>query len=83
MKKMTTIKKEIDVIDDILCNRCERSCKNNDDDNFYGLIEASFSTGYGSPCLPDGMCYTFSLCEKCLDLLFEDFRIKPEERYNI
>lgn len=79
MKKTKIITKEIEVIDDVLCNKCGKSCRSNDSGDFYGLIEVSFSTGYFSPKLPDGSTYTFSLCEECLDEMFREFKIQPIE----
>lgn len=76
MKKTKIIKQEVEVIDDILCNKCGQSCKIEGD--FYGLIETGFSTGYFSPCLPDGNTYLFSLCEECVAKLMDSFEIKAE-----
>lgn len=47
--------------------------------DFYGLIEATVSGGYKSDSLSDGTTYTFSLCENCLDELFNQFKVPVDE----
>ena len=88
MRKTKKIMKEIEIIEDFLCNKCGESCVPKDcwkqdcwkpNPDYYGLIEVSFSTGYLSEKFPDAKRYTFSLCEKCLAKLFKTFKIKPEE----
>lgn len=80
MKKTTIVQQEVEVVEDVICNKCEKSCRPSKEvPDFYGLIEASFSTGYFSEALPDGMRYSFSLCEECLAELFKSFKISPEE----
>lgn len=81
MKKIKKVQREVEIVDDVICNKCGKSCRPSDEvPDFYGLIEASFSTGYESKALPDGMSYTFSLCEECLAELFDSFQIEPEEK---
>jgi hypothetical protein len=74
-KKIT---KEIEVIDNVFCNKCGESCEPWVSDNGratgHGLIEAKVSGGYSSPILPDGHSYCFSLCEKCLVELMKTFK---------
>jgi len=80
MKKIKTIQKEIEIVDDVVCNKCSKSCRPNKEvSDFYGLIEASFATGYESEALPDGVTFTFSLCEECLAEMFKGFSIEPEK----
>lgn len=67
---------------EVRCNKCGKSCRITDGVDFvgyYGLIKASFSTGYFSPKLPDGCVYKFSMCEHCLDKLMKTFIIDPEK----
>ncbi len=51
-----------------------------------GLIDAKVTGGYDSTpgngfgALDDCSQYKFSLCEWCLDWLFEQFKIPPEEK---
>jgi hypothetical protein len=80
MKIIKKIQQEVSIIDDIFCNKCGRSCRPEEKScpDFYGLIEVSFTTGYESRALPDGMSYCFSLCEECLAELFKSFKIDPE-----
>lgn len=66
-----------------LCNNCgdslipldmEKDCKPSP----YGLVEKTVSGGYFSDYLWDCTTYTFSLCEKCLRNLFDQFKIPPQ-----
>lgn len=76
----------------ILCNKCGYSCcltehlENTGFQNYNsGLIDAQVLGGYmstpgnGYGALSDGFKYTFSLCEFCLDELFENFTIPVKE----
>ena len=70
----------------IICNKCEGSCSptNSSDSakygNNYGLINASFTSGYDSISqFEDLNRFTFSLCEHCLSEMFSTFRIKPKQ----
>lgn len=71
----------------VRCNRCGASCRvvsrTGDFHGYYGLIDASFTTGFFSESLPDGKRYTFSLCEACLSAMFRDFAIPPAERDSV
>lgn len=85
MKTIKKIIKEVEIIDDIFCNKCGRSLKTKLDPDgtifdIYGLSEVSISGGYLSTHLVDGVRYTFSLCEECLDGLFKTFKIQPEPK---
>lgn len=69
---------EVDIIEDIICNKCGESCSIgafNNDKIFNGLIECKVSGEYLSPYLSDSVTYTFSLCEKCLYESFKDFKV--------
>lgn len=68
---------EIEVVTDVRCNRCSKSCQI--EGGMYGLIEHEYSTGYHSPRLPDGIVYTFSICEECLADIMSVFQIPAEE----
>ena len=81
MKKTALMKKEIEIIVDVICNKCGKSCKEAepvDMVDYCGLIEVTVSGGYFSPALNDGTHYTFSMCEHCLKELFETFKIEPK-----
>ena len=69
---------EEEVTVDVFCNKCGGSCKR--ECGFFGLIEHTVSGGYGSDPLSDGASYTFSLCESCLNELFNEFKIPVDER---
>lgn len=85
---MKIIKKELiteekDIIEDIICNKCGKTCNKNFEDSKlnpdpYGLIEVTVSGGFLSKPLHDGNSYTFSLCEQCLQELFDNFKIPVE-----
>jgi hypothetical protein len=77
------INKEVEVIEEILCNKCGESCipgKHDEVYDAYGLIEKTARGGYWSPELYDDVSYTFSLCEKCLRELFDSFKIPPQTK---
>ena len=70
-----------DVNKPIRCNKCGEYCSLTDllEDN-YGLLNASFASGYNSiPQFEDMLRFTFSLCEHCLLDLFLTFKIKPKQ----
>lgn len=76
---------------DVLCNLCGLSCDipgciPKEIRQPSGLIDATVSGGYDSTpgngfgALDDCTQYKFSLCEWCLDWLFQQFKISPEEK---
>ena len=73
--------KEVSVVEDIYCNNCGASLKSSNDD-FYGLPTITVTGGYYSTHLVDNTKYEFALCEKCLKILFEQFKIKPATKQN-
>ena len=69
-------------VEDILCNKCGKSLKQPSGcQNFCGLEEVSVRGNYDSPVLGDMAIYYFSLCEYCLQELFDAFTI-PVNSYN-
>lgn len=68
------------------CNKCGVDMMKWDKDigekpfalGYYGLVDATVSGGYSSDALSDCTIYTFSLCEKCLMELFEQFKEPPK-----
>jgi hypothetical protein len=81
---------ELEETKDIICNLCGESCSlgsayndGNDPDplDYSGLIEQTVTGGYnstpgnGNGALDDMVRYSFSLCEFCLDWLFQQFTI--------
>lgn len=82
MKITRTVERvvEVEEIDDILCNKCGRSCQKGDPDfgkSPYGLIEGCVEGGYHSEALSDMTSYVFSFCEECLKVLFDACAIPP------
>jgi hypothetical protein len=72
--EQVTIDRE--VVDDILCNKCGSSLKDENGYNFEGLTDARVCGGYGAK-LGDSVEYTFALCEDCLGALFDTFKHPP------
>lgn len=80
MKKTKTILLEKEIVEDIICNKCGNSCRPGEDvPDYYGLVEATFTTGYESTHFDDYWKYTFSLCEGCLFEFFSRFKIPAEK----
>ncbi|NJL72566.1 MAG: hypothetical protein HC888_13860 [Candidatus Competibacteraceae bacterium] len=70
-------------VSSVHCNLCGEDTRKFFDEGdkrgeYYGLIDANFTTGYLSDDLYDGMSITFSLCEKCLAELFLKFKVPPK-----
>lgn len=71
-----------------LCNYCGESLALNEfnhlglwkSDKPHGLIDAKVQGGYESFHIFDLTEYKFSICEKCLRRMFEEFVIKPETK---
>lgn len=64
----------------ILCNRCGecmRPLGTHNEQYPHGLEGAAIQGGYDSYHLLDCTTYKFSICEKCLRELFNQFKIKP------
>jgi len=78
--------KEIIILEDILCNKCGKTCKIYIDRehkhyNYEGL-RATVHAGFGSSL--DGLNLKFDLCDNCLIGLIKDFRIPFEaEEYDL
>lgn len=73
--------REVEVIEDVLCNQCGCSLKSKEFPNgFIGAVGISVSGSYTSEYLDDMTEYNFSLCEKCLSNLFKSFKIKVETK---
>jgi hypothetical protein len=78
VKTVGTETREVEVIEDIFCNKCGISCKSEWGNSFYGLIEVVVTGGYESTHLGDMSEWCFSLCEGCLDELFKTFKHDPK-----
>lgn len=77
MIKTKIIQKEVTETEDILCNKCGKTCIDKETKCFYG-VGGSGSGGYFSTHFVDEQDYQFELCEKCSDELFKTFKIPPE-----
>jgi hypothetical protein len=74
-----TITKTETVVVDLLCNSCGESLRAKDGcENICGMEEAKVSGNYDSRYLLDTTTYTFSLCEGCIRVMFDAFKIKPD-----
>jgi len=60
-------------IEDIICNKCYKSCKVNG--SILGSQEITIYGHYDSIDLEDLTSYSFALCEACLKQLFETFAV--------
>lgn len=76
------------VNEEVLCNKCGESlfvligiAQDTDERivDTYGIVEHTYTGGYGSDPLHDLTSYTFSLCEPCLAELFKSFTIPVQE----
>ncbi len=83
MQKTEVVSKEIEVISDIICNKCGNSCRSKIYTSaFEGLLEVAVRGGYGSSHLGDNEEYVFSLCELCLIKFMDTFTISPDKTYH-
>lgn len=75
--KKITVTKEVEMVDDIICNKCGESLVHivgDDTDVTCGLPECYVEGGYYSPCIEDGVSYSFDLCERCVLDLMKEFK---------
>jgi ribosomal-protein-alanine N-acetyltransferase len=60
----------------VVCNKCKKAMKVEDNIVKEGLFEAAYQFGYFSK--KDGEVHSFDLCEDCYDDIAGDFLIPPE-----
>lgn len=83
MKK--TALKTIEVIDDVTCDICNKSCK----DHIDNMESASLTAYWGYSSKKDGQNYDLDICESCFDKTLEFLVklkgsvIKPSSENNI
>lgn len=65
---------EAEVVEDVLCNKCGKSCMCLAGMNYEGLIEVTSHFGYGSLKFGDMTKIQFSLCENCLWEIIQTFK---------
>jgi len=75
-KEVQDIKQE--VITEVICDCCGKSCKDEIDLNFE-YMELKAYWGYGSH--KDLEKWTAQICEKCIDEKFGFIKFKKEERF--
>jgi len=72
---------------DIICNKCgirfgcdhyEVNCENKNNSH-YGLAEIEINGDQKGLC--DSVCYSFSICDECLEEIFKTFKFQPETKY--
>jgi hypothetical protein len=85
--RVVTVTEDRTVVDDILCNRCARSCRRKDlehagdpERRIFYAFKGAYRGGYGSEPLDDMAEYHWHLCEVCLKQMFDTFRIPVEEK---
>lgn len=78
MKIKKKLKKEVSVLEDVICDSCGQSCLDKVGMNFE-FIEMKANWGYGSK--KDMEQWTAQVCEKCVDekLSFIKFRVQNLE----
>jgi hypothetical protein len=62
--------KTIEVIKDVLCNKCGKSCRCHDNHDF---VCASLSVHWGYGSTRDGEVHEAHLCESCWETITKDF----------
>ncbi|MDR2889279.1 MAG: hypothetical protein LBV33_05505 [Lachnospiraceae bacterium] len=60
----------------IICNKCKKVIKVENNIVKEGLFSAAYKFGYFSN--KDGETHSFDLCEECYDKMIGDFKIPPE-----
>jgi len=60
----------------VICNKCKKALKVEDDIIKDGIFEAEYRFGYFSR--KDGEIHSFDLCEDCYDQIATGFLIPPE-----
>ncbi len=63
-------------VEDVLCNQCGLSLMYESNPNVHGL-SVIVDGGFGS-ILGDGSQYEFAICERCLAVMFANFKIPPK-----
>ena len=74
-------KKTVDVVTDVICDSCGKSCKEypiKDKSIFmFEFMKLRVAWGYGSD--KDGERWTADICEKCVDEKFKFVKFKKED----
>ena len=82
VKALEKITESKEVIKDIVCNMCRKSCMESvggaDHKEFCG-VSIDATGGYSSPVLQDMTRYQFDLCEKCLMEIMNRLTVPAEQ----
>lgn len=78
-KKITEIK-DIEIVEDIICNRCGAIMNHDITGEPEGLTECYIEGGYDSKYIGDGVSFKFDLCEGCVVELMKQFIIPAEKK---
>jgi ssDNA-binding Zn-finger/Zn-ribbon topoisomerase 1 len=82
MIKTHMVKKEVEQIKSITCNKCGGNCKSKDSKDGFYCLSARVKGHFYSDHLEDGQEYRFDICEQCLLKLFKTFKVPVEkDRY--
>lgn len=74
---------EEEVVDDVLCNKCGKSCRSKIWDNVFDKLTIKTTGGYNSYYPDDMVTVEFDLCEYCLKDFVESFKINPRTNNNL
>lgn len=75
----TEVTEVVEVVEDMLCNKCGNSLRSKITEEFYGLTETFVSGGFDSTHLKDMERLSFALCEGCLVEILETFKHPPTQ----
>jgi hypothetical protein len=79
MLKQRTETQNVTITEDVICNKCKRSCRCEDWDHAFEFVEIKQMWGYLSR--KDLEVHRSHLCESCYDELIASFAIPPEVRF--
>lgn len=68
MRRYEIVTKQIEMIDQIVCDICGVAINKNEHDIFDDFLHIEKTWGYNSN--KDGKSYSFDVCEKCFEKIF-------------
>ena len=81
MLKRRIEQRESLVTEDVVCNKCGRSCRVGDQGEGFGFQSVELKPWWGYHSSKDGEVHRSHLCEGCYDTLVATFAIAPEVRH--
>lgn len=89
MKINSEIKIKINAVTDVICDRCDKSCKrendsveyNHDGNHYKSFDYAEMTATWGYYSRKDTELHTIVLCEDCYDETLKVMNIKPRITY--